>query len=143
MATNYNIEMKRFNGTDDDTLYPVPANHADSHKTGGSDALTATDIGASKVAKVGTVVLPANNWFGVYDSSPSHDLEYYYHYVTIPVPTGWDSYKVDLQPSVAIIKQMIADKVTTIYTSGRLICAYPNYPTTDITLQYTITEVVE
>ena len=39
MAQNYEIDIKRFNGQDYDTLLPTPADHADTHKADGSDPL--------------------------------------------------------------------------------------------------------
>ena len=66
MAQNYEIDIKRFNGQDYDTLLPTPASHASTHQAGGSDpitvktgniensAVTATKIasGAIQTAKV-------------------------------------------------------------------------------------------
>ena len=40
MAQNYEIDIKRFNGQDYDTLLPTPASHAATHKANGSDPLT-------------------------------------------------------------------------------------------------------
>ena len=40
MAQNYEIDIKRFNGQDYDTLLPTPAAHASTHQAGGSDPLT-------------------------------------------------------------------------------------------------------
>ena len=40
MAQNYEIDIKRFNGQDYDTLLPTPAAHASTHQADGSDPLT-------------------------------------------------------------------------------------------------------
>ena len=40
MAQNYEIDIKRFNGQDYDTLLPTPASHASTHQAGGSDPIT-------------------------------------------------------------------------------------------------------
>ena len=40
MAQNYEIDIKRFNGKDYDTLLPTPASHASTHQANGSDPLT-------------------------------------------------------------------------------------------------------
>ena len=40
MAQNYEIDIKRFNGHDYDTLLPTPASHASTHQAGGSDPIT-------------------------------------------------------------------------------------------------------
>ena len=40
MAQNYEIDIKRFNGQDYDTLLPTPAAHASTHQANGSDPLT-------------------------------------------------------------------------------------------------------
>ena len=40
MAQNYEIDIKRFNGQDYDTLLPTPAAHASTHQAGGSDPIT-------------------------------------------------------------------------------------------------------
>ena len=39
MAQNYEIDIKRFNGQDYDTLLPTPATHAGTHKANGIDPL--------------------------------------------------------------------------------------------------------
>ena len=39
MAQNYEIDIKRFNGQDYDTLLPTPAAHAGTHKANGIDPL--------------------------------------------------------------------------------------------------------
>ena len=40
MAQNYDIDIKRFNGQDYDTLLPTPAAHAATHQADGSDPIT-------------------------------------------------------------------------------------------------------
>lgn len=40
MAQNYEIDIKRFNGQDYDTLLPTPASHAATHQADGSDPIT-------------------------------------------------------------------------------------------------------
>ena len=40
MAQNYEIDIKRFNGQDYDTLFPTPASHASTHQADGSDPIT-------------------------------------------------------------------------------------------------------
>ena len=40
MAQNYEIDIKRFNGQDYDTLLPTPASHASTHQADGSDPIT-------------------------------------------------------------------------------------------------------
>lgn len=40
MAQNYEIDIKRFNGQDYDTLLPTPASHASTHQANGSDPIT-------------------------------------------------------------------------------------------------------
>ena len=40
MAQNYEIDIKRFNGQDYDTLLPTPAAHASTHQADGSDPVT-------------------------------------------------------------------------------------------------------
>ena len=40
MAQNYEIDIKRFNGQDYDTLLPTPATHAGTHQADGSDPIT-------------------------------------------------------------------------------------------------------
>lgn len=41
-----NIEMQVKNESGYEAIYPVPAGHKNSHKTGGADAITPSDIGA-------------------------------------------------------------------------------------------------
>lgn len=56
MAQNYEIDIKRFNGQDYDTLLPTPAAHASTHQTGGSDPITVKtgniESGAVSTAKI-------------------------------------------------------------------------------------------
>lgn len=40
MAQTYEIDIKRFNGQDYDTLLPTPAAHAATHQANGSDPIT-------------------------------------------------------------------------------------------------------
>lgn len=51
MAQTYEIDIKRFNGQDYDTLLPTPAAHAATHQANGSDPLTlqAGNYGASSI----------------------------------------------------------------------------------------------
>ena len=51
MAQNYEIDIKRFNGQDYDTLLPTPASHASTHQANGSDPLTLQEgnYGASSI----------------------------------------------------------------------------------------------
>ncbi len=51
MAQNYEIDIKRFNGQDYDTLLPTPAAHASTHQADGSDPLTlqAGNYGAASI----------------------------------------------------------------------------------------------
>lgn len=51
MAQNYEIDIKRFNGQDYDTLLPTPASHASTHQADGSDPLTlqAGNYGATSI----------------------------------------------------------------------------------------------
>lgn len=41
-----NIEMQVLNGSSYEAIYPVPAKHKNSHKTGEADAISPSDIGA-------------------------------------------------------------------------------------------------
>lgn len=51
MAQNYEIDIKRFNGQDYDTLLPTPASHASTHQADGSDPITlqSGNYGASSI----------------------------------------------------------------------------------------------
>ena len=51
MAQNYEIDIKRFNGQDYDTLLPTPADHVSTHQANGSDPLTlqAGNYGATSI----------------------------------------------------------------------------------------------
>lgn len=51
MAQNYEIDIKRFNGQDYDTLLPTPASHASTHQANGSDPITVTNemLGSNSV----------------------------------------------------------------------------------------------
>ena len=54
MAQNYEIDIKRFNGQDYDTLLPTPASHASTHQADGSDPITlqAGNYGNGTITKV-------------------------------------------------------------------------------------------
>ena len=56
MAQNYEIDIKRFNGQDYDTLLPTPATHAATHQANGSDPITVKtgniESGAVSTAKL-------------------------------------------------------------------------------------------
>ena len=54
MAQNYEIDIKRFNGRDYDTLLPTPAAHASTHQADGSDPITlqTSNYGDGTITKV-------------------------------------------------------------------------------------------
>ena len=54
MAKNYEIDIKRFNGQDYDTLLPTPAAHASTHQADGSDPITlqTSNYGDGTITKV-------------------------------------------------------------------------------------------
>ena len=52
MAKNIEMQVLGANGKYEQ-IYPVPAGHKDSHKTGGDDAITPTDIGAIPATQKG------------------------------------------------------------------------------------------
>ena len=57
-----NIEMQVLGANGEyETIYPVPAKHASSHATGGSDAITPADIGAAPAYSYGTKDLTAGS----------------------------------------------------------------------------------
>lgn len=58
MAKNIEMQVLGANGKYEQ-IYPVPAGHKDSHKTGGDDAITPTDIGAAPAYSYGTEDLTA------------------------------------------------------------------------------------
>lgn len=51
MATDYNIVMQHYNGSDYDNVYPQPSEHAASHATDGNDPIAPSDIGAATAAQ--------------------------------------------------------------------------------------------
>lgn len=74
MAQTYEIDIKRFNGQDYDTLLPTPADHAATHQANGSDPITmqtgnygngtvtAAKIAANAVSTSFTVTLAVASW---------------------------------------------------------------------------------
>lgn len=74
MAQTYEIDIKRFNGQDYDTLLPTPAAHASTHQANGSDPIimqtgnygsgtvTEEKIAPNAVSKTLTVTLVAASW---------------------------------------------------------------------------------
>ena len=85
MAQNYEIDIKRFNGQDYDTLLPTPATHAGTHKANGIDPLvcqtgnygdktvTGAKIADNAVSVVKSFQLPTTGWTrnsgGVYEAN--------------------------------------------------------------------------
>lgn len=56
-----NIQMQVYNGSGYDELFPVPAKHASSHKSGGTDPITPENIGAVPTSRtVNSKALSAN-----------------------------------------------------------------------------------
>lgn len=74
MAQEYEIDIRRFNGQDYDTLLPTPAAHAATHQADGSDPIimqtgnygsgtvTEEKIAPNAVSKAFTVTLVATSW---------------------------------------------------------------------------------
>lgn len=57
MAQEYEIQMKRYNGQDYDTLLPKPASHAASHALTGDDPLEANTVGTEQIVD-GAITTP-------------------------------------------------------------------------------------
>lgn len=121
MATEYRINMNRYNGTDYDIMYP---------KT-----LTEQVINGQRQIVISTVSL-STTWSG---DGP---------YTQVVTVDGADAKsKVDLQPDSTIIESLSEDGVTAIYIvndSGTLTAvATGAAPTTALNIQCSIEEVVE
>jgi len=63
LASNINMTIKRYNGSDSDSLFPTPAAHAASHQPTGTDPITVyagnLDSGAVKLTFTGKT---ASTW---------------------------------------------------------------------------------
>lgn len=121
MATEYRINMNRFNGTDYDIMYPR--------------TLTEQVINGQRQIVISSVSLSAT-WSG---SGP---------YTQVVTVDGADAKsKVDLQPDSTIIESLSEDGVTAIYIvndNGTLTAvATGAAPTTALNIQCSIEEVVE
>lgn len=89
MAQNYNIKIRRYNGTDFDTLLPQPATHASTHSSSGSDPLPAKSISGGQIAD------NAITSDKITDGAVSTDY-------TVTVPTGWGGSAAPFSQSVNV-----------------------------------------
>lgn len=99
MAQNYEIDIKRFNGQDYDTLLPTPASHASTHQVGGSDPITVAtnmlDSGAVTRDKLAQDALHSPI-IRLTSSKLTHDLALADDGKTIMTMTGSKDYTVTL-----------------------------------------------
>ena len=119
MATNYSINIKRFNGTDHDTLYPMTT--IDNVK-GGQKKITS-----------GTLIV-STNWEGEDPYTQS-----------ITIPEASDFSKIDIQPDYEMAQILMDAGVTFMQVEnsyGNLtLLLLGGKPTVGLSLQYTVTEV--
>lgn len=120
MATDYSINIKRFNGTDHDTLYPITT--IDNVKNG------------QRRITSGTLIV-STNW--------ESDDPYYTQTITIPEATAFS--KIDLQPNAEFAQILMDAGVTFMQvknSDGELkLILLGGKPTVGLSLQYTVTEV--
>ena len=119
MATDYNINIKRYNGTDYDTLYPMTTI---GNVKGGQKKITS-----------GTLIV-STNWEG---EDP------YTQSITIPEVTDFS--KIDIQPDYEMAQILMDAGVTFMQVKnsyGNLtLLLLGGKPTVGLSLQYTVTEV--
>ena len=104
MAQNYEIDIKRFNGQDYDTLLPTPADHASTHQADGSDPLTLQTgnygdgtITKSKLASGATytqiaVTLTVAGWSNSSQTVTASGVTANNAVVISPAPSSYSSY---------------------------------------------------
>ena len=104
MAQNYEIDIKRFNGQDYDTLLPTPASHASTHQADGSDPLTLQtgNYGDGTITKVKlasgatytqlTVTLTVAGWSGNSQTVTASGVTANNAVVISPAPSSYSSY---------------------------------------------------
>ena len=104
MAQNYEIDIKRFNGQDYDTLLPTPAAHASTHQADGSDPLTLQtgNYGDGTITKVKlasgatytqlTVTLTVAGWSDNSQTVAASGVTANNTVVVSPVPDSYISY---------------------------------------------------
>lgn len=118
LAKNYNINVRRYNGTDFDTLYPKTT--------------IGQVIGGQQAIKTGNVTLTAT-WQGTTVFTQ-----------TVAIPGITTKSKIDIQPTAEITERLYEYGTTflqIVNNSGvaQAVCL-GSYPTEPITIQYTITE---
>ena len=104
MAQNYEIDIKRFNGQDYDTLLPTPATHASTHQADGSDPITLQtgNYGDRTITKVKlasgatytqlTVTLTVAGWSGNSQTVTASGVTANNAVVVSPTPDSYVSY---------------------------------------------------
>lgn len=155
MATSYKIRLKRFNGTDYDTLNLVSSNIImNTGHTLQSDIVPVTNGiiknngGTFEIATLGTDFTKINvaTLSVSYSDWAESITGVYTQTITISGATITSKTKVDIQPDVSTIEQLIADNVLGIFienNNGTLtIYSIGSAPTANINIQVTYYETV-
>ena len=94
MAQNYEIDIKRFNGQDYDTLLPTPASHASTHQANGSDPLTL------QAGNYGALSIPTSAYQNASVSRAKLANDALYSPITKPTTTTYNVVASDLGKTI-------------------------------------------
>lgn len=119
MAQNYEIDIKRFNGQDYDTLLPTPASHASTHQAGGSDPLTL------QTGNYGALSIPTSAYQDTSITRTKLAQDALYSPITKPTTTTYNVVASDLGKTIVDIYGTRNDNLTW-NLSKSLLDSFPN-----------------
>ena len=144
MAQNYEIDIKRFNGQDYDTLLPTPASHASTHQAGGSDPLTL------QAGNYGALSIPTSAYQNASVSRAKLAQDALYSPITKPTTTTYNVVASDFGKTIVDVYST-RDNNLTWNLSKSLLDSFPigteiafarTYTTQSITLNITGARII-